>query len=198
MTNAAPKNKFKGKTSAELFQEGLKLWDGKGVAKDPPEAVTFFLLAAEQGNLDAQAYLGAAYRTGTGVDKDLVEALRRFRFAAERGDPRSQGVVASMYGNGEGVPRNLPEAAKWYRLAAEQGFVRAQAILGAMYYLGQGVPKDPVEAYKWLHLAAQKGDAAAVKDRGLVSQKMTPEQMAEGRKRAAQFVPRPKEPPDAK
>lgn len=188
-TNTPPMSKSVARTPAELFQDGLKLWNGKGVTKDPVEAVRLFTAAAEQGHVDAQAYLAGAYRTGSGVGKNPDETVRWFRAAAERGDARSQGVLASIYGTGEGVPKDLPEAAKWYRLAAEQGLVRAQANLGAYYFLGQGVPKDPVEAYKWLHLAAQKGDQEAAKNRGLVAQKLSVAQMTEGRKRAADFVP---------
>lgn len=188
-TNAPPKAKLPVRTPAELFQEGLALWNGKGVTKDAAEAVRLFTTAAEKGNVDAQAYLAGAYRTGAGVPKNPEETVRWFRAAAERGDARSQGVLASIYGTGEGVPKDLTEAAKWYGLAAEQGLVRAQANLGAYYFLGQGVAKDPVEAYKWLHLAAQKGDQEAAKNRGLVAQKLSVAQMAEGRKRAAEFVP---------
>lgn len=187
-TNALPK-KLPSRTPAEQFQDGLKLWNAKGAARDPVEAVKLFTTAAEQGNVEAQAYLAGAYRIGSGVAKNPAEAVRWFRAAAERGDARSQGVLASMYGTGEGVTRDQTEAVKWYRLAAEQGLVRAQANLGAMLFLGQGVAKDAVEAYKWLHLASLKGDQEAAKNRGLVAQKLSAAQMAEGRKRAAEFVP---------
>lgn len=189
-TNAPPKDRFAGHTPAELFQTGLKLWEGRGVERDAAEAVQLFRAAAKGGSTEAQAYLGAAYRSGTGVPVDVTEALHWFREAAGQGHVRSQGVLGSMYGTGEAGARDFTEAAKWYRLAAEQGLVAAQANLGAMHYLGQGVARDPVEAYKWLHLAAQKGDQGAVKNRGMVAQKMTTAQMAEGRKRAAEFTPK--------
>lgn len=188
-TNAPAKNTPDIRTPAELFQAGLKLWDGKGVTRDVAAAAKLFSKAAAQGNVDAQGYLAGAYRTGAGIPKDPVEAARWFQAAAEHGDARSQGVLASMYGTGEGVAKDNTEAVKWYRLAAEQGLVRAQANLGALYFLGQGVAADPVEAYKWLHLASLKGDPEAVKNRGLVAKKLSGPQMIEGRKRAAEFVP---------
>ena len=188
-TNPPPAVKMPERTPEESFRAGLKLWEGKGVAKDPAEAAKLFIKAAEQGHAEAQAYLAAAYRTGSGVTKDAAEAARWFQAAAEQGDARSQGVLASMYGTGEGVAKDPAAAVKWYRRAAEQGLVRAQGNLGAMLFLGQGVAKDPVEAYKWLHLAAQKGDQEAVKNRGTVAVKLSAAQMIEGRKRAAEFVP---------
>lgn len=188
-TNSAPLAKMPERTPEELFRAGLKLWEGKGAKKDPAEAAKLFAKAAEQGHAEAQAYLAGAYRTGSGVANDAAEAARWFLAAAEQCDARSQGVLASMYGTGEGVAKDPAAAVKWYRRAAEQGLVRAQGNLGAMLFLGQGVAKDPVEAYKWLHLAAQKGDPEAVKNRGLVAQKLSAAQMIEGRKRAAEFVP---------
>jgi TPR repeat protein len=53
---------------------------------------------------------------------------------------------------------------------------------------GQGVQQDYVEAYKWLNLAAGQGHTNAIKNRDLLAAQMTPEQIADGQKRAAQFV----------
>jgi TPR repeat protein len=53
-----------------------------------------------------------------------------------------------------------------------------------MYYNGDGVPKDYVEAYMWFDLALATGFEDAVKYRSLVEEIMTPEQIAQARKRA--------------
>ena len=53
-----------------------------------------------------------------------------------------------------------------------------------------GVAKDPVEAYKWVSLAARQGDEKAKKTMTTLENKMTPEQIAEGQKRAREFKPR--------
>jgi TPR repeat protein len=83
------------------------------------------------------------------------------------------------------------EAVKWYRKAAEQNFAKAQYNLGVCFYTGEGVAKDPVEAYKWQLLAARQGDEDAKNNiTVLESELMTPEQIAEGEKRAGEFKPR--------
>ena len=60
--------------------------NGEGVPKNEVEAVKWFRKAAEQGDADAQFYLGWAYVTnGEGVPKDEVEAVKWYRKAAEQG-----------------------------------------------------------------------------------------------------------------
>jgi len=83
------------------------------------------------------------------------------------------------------------EAAKWYRQAAEQNFAPAQGILGICYEYGEGVAEDSVEAYKWMLLAARQGNENAKKFMTIMeSELLTPEQIAQGQKRAREFKPR--------
>ena len=94
------------------------------------------------------------------------------------------------YYKGEGVVKDQAEAVKWFRKAAEQNLARAQYNLGVCYYNGEGVAKDYVEAYKWLLLAARQGDEDAKKNMTELESELTPKQIAEGQKRARDFVPR--------
>jgi S1-C subfamily serine protease len=83
---------------------------------------------------------------------------------------------------------------KWYRKAAEQGEVIAQSSLGAKYGTGEGVPKNYGEAYKWRLLAAAQGDRSAKQAVPALESIMTPEQIAEGQRLAAAFIPRKETP----
>ena len=56
-------------------------------------------------------------------------------------------------------------------------------------HLGEGVPKDNAEAVKWWHLAAASGDTIAVKNKNIVAQKMTKEQIAEAQRLSTAFKP---------
>lgn len=49
------------------------------------------------------------------------------------------------------------------------------------------MPRDAVEAYKWYCLAAAQGDAYGVTNRDRLLPYLTPEQLAEGQRRAAEF-----------
>ena len=63
---------------------------GDGVPQDDKEAVRLWILAAEQGDSDAQTNLGAMYAFGKGVIKDYVYA-------------HMWGNIASMNGNDKGA-----------------------------------------------------------------------------------------------
>src|SRR5262249_16997981 len=53
---------------------GTRYRNGEGVLQDDARAVRWFLLAAEQGNLNAQSAVAASYWAGRGVPKDLPKA----------------------------------------------------------------------------------------------------------------------------
>src|SRR5947207_726659 len=116
--------------------------------------------------------------------------VKWYRKAAEQNYPRGQYNLGVGYYKGEGVVKDQAEAVKWFRKAAEQNLARAQYNLGVCYYNGEGVAKDYVEAYKWLLLGARQGDEDDKKNMTELESKLRPEQIAEGQKRARDFVPR--------
>ena len=163
---------------------------GQGIAKDDTEAVKCYRKAADQNLAQAQYNLGVCYHDGVGVMQDYAQAVEWFRKAANRGLADAQYNLGLCYDQGQGVPQNYAEAVKLYHKAAEQGFVFAQSSLGAKYGTGEGVPKDYREAYKWRLLAAAQGDKSAKQAVPALESVMTPEQIAEGQRLAAAFIPR--------
>jgi hypothetical protein len=147
---------------------------------------------AEEGNAEAQWYLGVMCHDGQGVPQDYNEAVKWFRKAAEQGYAKAQFNFGVMYRRGHGVQQDNTEAVKLYRKAAEQGFAEAQLNLGVMYAEGQGVQQDFVQAHMWIDLAAASGDRSAVKDREIVASKMTPSQIAEAQRLAKEWKPKGK------
>ncbi len=145
---------------------------------------------AEAGDAESQEELGFRYDKGEGVVQDHAEAARWYRKAAEQNYADAQYNLGFCYKHGEGVAKDLVEAVKWYRKAAEQNYAKAQCNLGVCFYNGNGVAKDWVEAYRWLLLAARQGDEDAKKNLTALERKLTPEQIAEGQKRARDFMPR--------
>jgi len=47
--------------------------------------VRLYRLAADQGYVDAQVYLGSMYELGLGVTQDYTEATRLYRLAVDQG-----------------------------------------------------------------------------------------------------------------
>ena len=156
-------------TGEEAYNIGEDYYYGRnGVAQDNKEAVKWYRLAAEQGNVAAQFDLGFMYANGRGVAQDDKEAVKWYRLAAEQGDADAQSNLGNMYRSGEGVAQDDKEAVKWYRLAAEQGNAAAQCNLGFMYGNGRGVAQDDKEAVKWYRLAAKQGRARAQCNLGIM------------------------------
>ena len=65
-------------------------------------------------------------------------------------------------------------------MAAEQGHASAQFNLGVMYANGEGVPQNNLRAYVWFSVAAAQGDEDARSNRDIISETLTPEQLARG------------------
>ncbi|MCX6907230.1 MAG: tetratricopeptide repeat protein [Verrucomicrobia bacterium] len=109
---------------------------------------------------------------------------------AEKGDARAQFDLGVCYDEGQGVPEDEVVAARWYRKAAEQNLDVAQFNLALCYASGEGVSKDCVKGCKWANLAAAQRNEKAKKFRDLLEEKMTPAQIAEGRRLAREFKPK--------
>lgn len=74
---------------------------------------------AENGNKDAQFWLGANFRDGTLFKKDDAEAFKLFSAAAEQGQQGAQWFLGVMYEHGESVPVDLEKARHWYTQSAQ-------------------------------------------------------------------------------
>ena len=146
---------------------------------------------AEAGDAKSQVELGRRYDKGEGVMKDHVEAAKWYLKAAEQNYAEAQNSLGVCYLNSEGVAKREVEAVKWFRKAAEQNYVDAQFNLGMCYEEADPGTEDWAEVYKWLSLAARQGHEGAKKFMTVLESKlMTPEQIAQGQKRAREFKPR--------
>ena len=118
---------------------------------------------ADQGDVQAQNYLGLCYYFGRGVAKDYAQAVNLWRKGANQGDAYAQHLLAHRYATGEGVAKDSVQAVNLWRKSADQGNAKAQFELGNCYATGEGVAKDAVEAAKWYRKSADQGYAAAAK-----------------------------------
>ncbi len=99
--------------------------DGQGDVQDYEEAVRWFRVVAEQGDVRAQYNLGVMYDHGNGVPQDYERAVQWYRAAAEQGYAEAQYYLGLMYEGGEGVAQDIAEAYAWMNAAAAQGRVDA-------------------------------------------------------------------------
>ena len=172
--------------------------------QDVVEAMKWYRKSAEQGLPIAQFFLAYCYHGETGVKRDIQEVIKWYRRAAEQGFIAAQLALASMYGSGFDVPKNDAESLKWWRLAAEQGDALAQEQLGRQYLIA-GLNKltsnrgnnreEMIEAYKWFSIAAANpirrapdGGPGPGSARDDMLKYLSPEDVAEAQRRAAEFV----------
>ena len=158
--------------------------------------------SAATGHVEAQAELGRVYYDGfitvgnkaMKVTRDYSRALELCQKAAGQGHVGAQYTLGQMYRNGSGVSKNYSEASKWHLKAATRGVLGAQYDLGMMYYHGEGVLQDFVQAYAWLNLATARSGTSLregiVSVRDQIRNEMTPVQVAEAQKLAAELLKR--------
>ncbi len=165
-------------------------WRATALAAAIVVAFGLALASGHAGAADPRRAAKAAF-----AREDYVKAAELMIPLAESGDAQSQAYLGFMFEQGRGVPQNYTEATYWYRRASEQGFSTAQYTLGLLYDKGFGVPQDPVEAGKWLTLAAggapRESREYYARMRDAVATKLTRGQIAEARRRAIEFAPRP-------
>jgi TPR repeat protein len=176
---------------AEPYKDALAAWRSGEYAT----AYRLWEPLADQGNPDAQFYLGFMNEYGQGVARNSLEAIRWYRKAADQDHAFAQFRLGDLYSSGEGSPPNDSEAAQWYRLAADQGLGGAQFDLGMMYAKGKGVPQDLVVAHMWLNLVVSELPPLGKQQRNttvdalnLVAAQMSPSQVAEAQESAFQWL----------
>jgi TPR repeat protein len=140
-------------------------------------------------------YLPAKYAYGVFcVDGDDAALFRLYREGAEKGDALAQAKLIACYRDGRctyqvhpgtNVPVDRAESLRWAVKSSEQGNQFAMLDAASCYEFGKGAPQDLVEAYKWYWLSQGAGNFVARNALKQIAPKMTPEQIADAKKRAA-------------
>jgi uncharacterized protein len=127
------------------------------------DAYAYSLPLAEQGEVDAQLYVGWMLHTGKGVTKNLREAEEWYRRAIAANSVRAEFNLGSLFWNS----RDFPRALEWFERAGADGFGPALYHLGRMYRHGVGVAASPAKAREYVERAARLGHIYARRDLAL-------------------------------
>lgn len=141
--------------SAMLLGKCYRL--GFGVTRNERTAASYYLLAAEKGNIESMREAAILKRSA----KEDKEALALFRKATEKGDVVSTYYYGKMLCEGRGTAKNPTKGVDYLRLAADKDYPAAQYELANAYAKGLGVDMDDVKAYQWYSQAAAGGNRAA-------------------------------------
>lgn len=142
---------------------------------------------ADTGNVDAQVALGIMYVNGDGVRQDYKKAQFYFVLASEKGDATAQNNLGWMYLQGLGVVQDYSKAEQYFTMAAESGLMLAQANLGSMFAEENEI-KDRVKGHMWLSISAANGNTVAGKKAWLMEVMMSPDQIAEAKRLAEEWL----------
>jgi len=99
---------------------------GVGVTANIDTARSWYLAAAERGNIKAMHNLAVSVSGGGGSTPNYALASKWFGEAALRGFADSQFNLGILAEHGLGRTKDLADAYKWYVLAANQGDTEAQ------------------------------------------------------------------------
>ena len=154
--------------------------------EDYASAIGLYGPRAAAGDAEAQYRMGLMARFGWGMERDPAAAVRWLQQAASQNHPHAQAELGTMYRLGRGVAENPQEAARLLTAAAHSGVGIAQLAIGRMYRDGVGVPRDLIEAYAWFSAAGSNSVMDGFAYRAEIVNAMTPEQVAEAKRRAAQ------------
>lgn len=139
--------------SSDGIEEAARLYEEKRYE----DALSQYVLLAEQGDELAARWAGWIIDKGLCAQKDPQEAIRYYLLAAESGSKEGMFEVAGMYARvGE-----YQRAFEWYERSAAEGHMPALYRLGQCYLFGRGVAQDERKGVECFEEAANQGHVFA-------------------------------------
>jgi TPR repeat protein len=132
------------------------------LTESPARAAQAILLAAGEGEVEAQALLGQILLDGQGIAQDQPLALRWFGIAAGRGHLMARNMLGRCHEHGWGCAADPAIAAQHYRIAANVGLDWAMYNLANLLATGRGVTVDHLQALALYRRAAELGHAKSM------------------------------------
>jgi TPR repeat protein len=143
--------------SADLRKSQELFWGDRDETNDQ-QGVELIARAANNGSLEAQAYLALMNEQGLFIPPDSETAAAWARKAADGGHSDSMNKLAFYHLHAMGVPHDPARARELLEQSAALGNTSAMANLGAMYGMGDGVPINLEVSASWYMKAAEGGD----------------------------------------
>lgn len=109
-----------GDVKAQLALGRLNDISSSYAGRNINQALKWYLMAAQQGNAEAQAAAANLYMSGVVAKDNYTEAAKWARLAAEQGDRSAYDTLAKIYQYGYGTPRDVTEAYFWQKLMVEE------------------------------------------------------------------------------
>jgi TPR repeat protein/predicted phosphodiesterase len=143
---------------ADMYSFGL------GKPQSYEQAMKYYLMAADLGNLEAMCDLGYMYLVGQGTEKDLEKSFYWYLKSAELGYLHSMRDVGQAYYFGIGMEVDYKEAVNWFKKASELNYSHATCDLALCYLEGHGVKKNLTKAVETYLLALKQDEPRTIRD----------------------------------
>ncbi len=158
-------------------------------------ALAEFLPLAQEGDAQAQYFVGRMFHEGRGAPEDNKVAFGWAHKAAAHGLADAEALLGTLYAQGQGVTRDDDEAARWFHKAAAGGNPIGLTKMGMCCMRGLGVPKDHQKAWMYFDLAASRTTGHDHKCNchardTLAGMHLTPAQIEEAQRMARAWKPR--------
>jgi TPR repeat protein len=128
--------KAEGGDKEAQYRLAIAYEKGRGLERNYPEAVKWYLRSAERGWPAAEYKLGLMHQNGDGITKDPTQAIHWYRQAAEQNYALAENKLGVIYTEGRGVAPDYGLAFQWFRRAANHGLSTAYHGLGSLYLYG--------------------------------------------------------------
>ncbi|KAK6925303.1 Sel1-like repeat [Dillenia turbinata] len=152
----------KGNSDA-MYKIGLFYYFGlRGLRRDHPKALSWFLRAVEKGEPRSMELLGEIYARGAGVERNHTKALEWLMLASKQQLYSAYNGMGYLYVKGYGVEKkNYTKAKEYFEKAADNQEAGGHYNLGVLYLKGIGVKRDVKLACKYFIFAANAGQPKA-------------------------------------
>ena len=139
---------------ASIFEKG----EG-AINSDPNQSFNWLMLAAENGDINAEHSLAVCYRYGIGTEVDHAKSFALASKTAANGYAESQRLLADCYLHGFGIEKNFVTAMDWYIKSAQQNNIEAMLTLVKLYEdMSEKESSFKSNAIHWLTVGSELGD----------------------------------------
>ncbi len=129
--------------------------------KQYTEALKYYLLAYEYGDLTVLDNIGLYYYHGYGLSIDYKKAFETFFLSSSMNNPISMYHLGVMYSKGEGVSKSYERAFYWYLEGSKYNEMHCLYNLGYLYEYGLYVDKDLNKAINYYKRSKEAGFSLA-------------------------------------
>ena len=143
------------KAPGAAFNLAIMLDKGRGGPADQSGAVSWYRVAADDGDIDACVHLATMLEHGIGVAAQMSAAIVLLDRAATGGDVHAMARLGVAYADGDGVNTDLDAAQGWLGKAADAGHAGA-AYRVAMFADGAAADSERARGHRSLRASRER------------------------------------------